>query len=142
MPKRFFYVCGGLFFLALSFELGVQRAAAQAAGQFTRGGIDPSNGYFIAVTTDRSVYVANRRNGSDLALDGVGLLPPIPGGSPVVDVARTDGRYGVLAYAILENGDVLFLQDSAGWTTAGNLSGVATSVRSMSWGQVKDRYRK
>ena len=33
MAKRFFYVCAGLFLLALSYHMGARGAAAQAEGQ-------------------------------------------------------------------------------------------------------------
>ena len=56
MAKRFFYVCAGLFLLALSYHLGAGSAVAQAPANPIVGMASPTNGSVTVVTADGTVY--------------------------------------------------------------------------------------
>lgn len=62
MAKRFFYVCAGIFLLALTYHLGARSAGAQAPGNPVVGcGVAAYGGQFgtVAVTANGDFYVLN-----------------------------------------------------------------------------------
>ena len=133
MSKKFFYVCAGIFLLALSFHLGAASALGQSGRRLLRGGAT----YACGVDDSGTIW-AVQQNG--LCPSGP-IQPPKPG--TIVDVAiyATNGCdfEGVVLY---EDGDV-YRYDSGTWTLTANVfAGGPTAAHSSTWGQVKDRYRK
>jgi hypothetical protein len=130
MARKFFYVCAGLFLLALSYQLGVRSATAQSGSLVVAGDIDRDHEGGIAAVVGRTLYCGTVRP----PLTMVNTLPPVPGTAPIVAV------YGPDPTVILGNGDVYF-GDGSGWTLQGNfLSGSPTPALRESWGQLKSRY--
>jgi hypothetical protein len=135
MAKKFFYVCAGLFLLALSYHLGARSASAQI------GGLQAGFGFpFACGVEGRTVHVMQR--------DGLGTFEtypdPLPGSSPAVGVWADDsGLSATHAYVVLANGDVYHGFYGQGWTLTGNLlSGAPTPAQAQTWGRVKSAYRK
>lgn len=56
MAKRFFYVCAGIFLLALSYHLGARSAGAQAPGNPVVATFGPNS---AVVTANGDIYVGN-----------------------------------------------------------------------------------
>jgi hypothetical protein len=126
MARKFFYVCAGLFLLALSYQLGVRSATAQPGNLISVGDIDRNHVGGIAGVVGRTLHRAG-----GMAPDA---LPPIPGTDPIV------ANYGPDPIALLANGD-WYIGDGNGWTLQGNiLSGSPTPALQESWGQLKSRY--
>jgi hypothetical protein len=57
MAKRFFYVCAGLFLLALTYHLGARSAGAQAGGTIV--GVANYGNSPMVVTSGGDVYTSN-----------------------------------------------------------------------------------
>ena len=138
MAKRFFFVCAGLFLLALTYHLGAKSAGAQGAGTIVcvNWGQN-SNPPQLAFVSDRTFYLASASSPcSPIPLGG-----PIPGSSPVVN-AGFGGSADYNALVVLDNGDVYSNDTSfSSWTLRGNLL-CATSAQRATWGQIKGQYRK
>lgn len=126
MAKKFFYVCGGIFLLTLSYHFGAARASAQIQNAVWECDMV---GYCAATVVGRTITI--------LDMDGRrGTLPPVPGSSEIVRITTTglfqDG------IAVLANGDVYFVRmGSPSWQLVGNLLSSATSARLGSWGALK-----
>src|SRR5437867_1805294 len=120
--KRFFFVCAGVFLLALSYHLGASSAAAQSQ-VISAVGFDAYARPFIAV--GHSVYELWDTN-------EILTFAPVPGTSPIVGL--TDGK------AILENGDVYQKDASGAWSLRANFFGTTPALHE-SWGDLKARYR-
>jgi hypothetical protein len=56
MAKKFFYVCAGLFLLALTYHLGAQSAIAQAPSNSVVGMDAASSTYANVITANGDVY--------------------------------------------------------------------------------------
>ena len=127
MARKFFYVCAGIFLLALAYHLGAQSARAQ--GQVLEG---PSASAFTASINRVLWYVTS---------DGTHpVTPPIPGTSPVV---ATDGGPNT-GQVVLANGDCYWKPaNGTDWVLYGNLLAGSgpTPAKQGSWGQLKAKYR-
>jgi hypothetical protein len=80
--RAFFYVCGGIFLLALSYHLGARTATAQAPGNpvvgiggWTDGG---GNMQPIAVTTNGDVYRSLNSGAAWQHISNVFSAGPVP----------------------------------------------------------------
>ncbi|MCC6650498.1 MAG: hypothetical protein IT348_05050 [Candidatus Eisenbacteria bacterium] len=62
MAKKFFYVCAGIFLLALSYHFGANTATAQGAGNSIVGGLQGNAGVAV-VTTDGDVIAVGGSTG-------------------------------------------------------------------------------
>ena len=131
--RAFFFVCAGIFLLALTYHLGAKNAGAQG-GMFE--GARCGGGTWTAAV-NRVLWV----------LDSEGLHqagPPIPGTSSVV--ATDGGWYGGTTggSAVLASGDCYYLSPGGSdWQLCGNLlGGNPTPAQSISIGQLKAKYAK
>lgn len=128
--KSFFYVCAGLFLLALGYHLGAKNATAQ--GQVIEGA---SIDAFEVGTFPRASACMGRLlswMGENGALHTTPV--PVPGSQRII---ATDPHFGTV---MLENGDWLKF-DGQSWVLMGNLAGGPTPARQESFGAVKARYR-
>jgi len=125
--KAFFYVCAGLFLLALGYHLGANNVLAQSPEQSLVGHVDSKASKF-EIVVDRVAY----RAVDGLPVQLTGSLPPIPGSSPVLAFGNDN--------ALLASGDVYDWTGSA-WRYKGNLIGGPTPAAQKSWGQVKVEHR-
>ena len=130
--KKFFYICAGLFLLALSFQMGVRVATAQ-----TGSAID--GGAFAWVTGLASGWRFSGVEGRSFhAMEPGGRRydpsEPIPGTARII--ATDPAGFSVM----LENGDV-YQYGGSGWNSVGNLLGGAISVERHTLGQLKARFR-
>jgi hypothetical protein len=140
MARKFFYVCAGMFLLALSYHLGASTATAQASGNPVVGGFQESgqtgvitaNGdelEFLSSSGEAGTWI---RAGNVFA--GTSVSPvnnPVAAAwtGPIGDGVATAG------------GDVFHGHLGGVWTYQGNaLSSVPTPTIRESWGQVKARY--
>ncbi len=131
MAKKFFYVCAGLFLLALSYHLGASSATAQggtvvegAALQLVPG---TPEGNRASACVNR-IWRWMRPGGVPQEFP-----VPVPGTSRIV---ATDAWQNVL----LENGD-WYLYSGSGWVYQGSIAGGApTPAQRATFGQVKARY--
>ena len=126
--RTFFYVCAGLFLLALSYHLGARSATAQAGGSIQVAELaDYYRGSFAAVV-DRTIYrLAGGAGGPSPSV-------PIPGTSPVIAVNGPDPE------AMLANGDC-YVWSQNEWVPVGNVLGGPTPALRESFGSMKSRYR-
>ena len=64
MAKRFFYICAGIFLLALAYHLGAQNATAQSAAvghiKEIRPANDPKGDVFYVTTDGDDIYALSR----------------------------------------------------------------------------------
>src|SRR5438132_215026 len=127
VAKRFFYVCAGIFLLAVAYHLGARSATAQGSLAECVGFDDYSGSAII----NRELWVA--LNTSPIRVEKV-LGGPVPGTARVVAC----GYKGV----VLENGEV-YRNPGGGWEDQGTFpfSGV-TAATQETWGGVKARYRQ
>lgn len=125
--KAFFFVCAGVFLLALAYHLGATSATAQATSVAEVLGVDSGSG--AAAVVGRIMYI---KGGG--TLNPMLTSPPVPGVERIVACAP----YRVL----LENGDVYsWTGNPQPWDYDGRLDlpgGVPTTQQS--WGSVKQRY--
>lgn len=130
MAKRFFFVCAGVFLLALSFHLGQVTAQAQSGLTVEGASIES----FELTAFPRATACVNRLwswMGENGALHQNSV--PVPG---TLRIVATD-PYGTV---MLENGDWLKF-DGSSWVLVGNLANGPTPARGSTWGGVKARYR-
>jgi hypothetical protein len=130
--KAFFYVCAGLFLLALSFHLGQVTAQAQSGPTVEGASIES----FELSAFPRATACVNRLWSWMGENGGLNQNPvPVPGSLRIV---ATD-PYGTV---MLENGDWLKF-DGSSWVLVGNLAGGSgpVSTSKATWGQLKARYR-
>ena len=126
--RAFFFVCAGLFLLALSYHLGARSAGAQVS--ITAAGA--ALGFNAAV--GRTVYT--------LSFGGSPVVrPPVPGTDAIVAV---DGN-GSGNTVLLANGDGYAFNPNStpgGWILQGNIfSGGPTSAQRETFGSLKVKYR-
>lgn len=129
MAKKFFYVCAGVFLLAISYHLGASNATAQAPSDPI---VAAASGYFFAESGD--VYMMSGEGplqfGNLFALAGHAPSP--------VTCAQLVGASLQVATS---TGDVLRMDTPGVWYFAGSLGPSGTSAGRSSWGALKDRYR-
>jgi hypothetical protein len=123
--RKFFYVCAGLFLLALSYHLGAAGAHAQATG-----GVE-----CVSYTEGRGIAVVNHRF-YEVALTNPPTFMDF-GPLPAAARAVACGDHGV----VLEDGTVWACLNPNVWQGFGTLplSGPVPTQQE-SWGQLKARY--
>ncbi len=140
MAKKFFYVCAGLFMLAMSYQLGAQRAAAQGSTQIL-GAIDVANVSYMTGGTLYGVHL-NAYTGIDAPPTSI----PIPhSGTLVAADCTVGGSPAVIsdAFVVYDDGSVWQFTPGSGWHTVASMTGGGpTATASATWGQVKSTYRK
>ena len=131
MARRFFYVCVGMFLLALSYHLGSTRAQAQSGGfleaaavRWTGAGI----GVRASGVIGRTFYLMLDNGAQTVASQ------PIPGAQPII-ATEPSGQVVMLA-----DGQLLEY-NGAGWNPLGNLLPGPVPALHESWGKLKARYR-
>jgi hypothetical protein len=127
--RAFFYVCAGLFLLALSYHLGARNATAQS-GVLEGAAIDAgAGGPMISAVLSRTF----------LTFYGWGppnsIPEPIPGTSPIVATSAANGTL-----VLLENGDI-YGPGSGSWELRGNILSGPTPAQRESFGAMKTLYR-
>ena len=140
MPKKFFYVCAGLFLLALSYHFGARGASAQGSMQVF-GSIDVANVSYVANGTLVGVHL-NFYTGIDAPPTSIPLPHP---GTVVAATCTVGGAPAVIsdAFVVYEDGVVWQYTPDIGWRVVTSMTGeVPTPATGATWGQVKDRYRK
>ena len=78
MARKFFYVCAGMFLLALAYHLGAGTAAAQF-GQVVSGVADTPGYGMIIVTNNGDTFIRLYNSGG--AANGYSASPPISMGN-------------------------------------------------------------
>ena len=130
--RAFFFVCAGLFLLALSYHLGARSAGAQAGGSVEGATFTTSNdGLHVSFCVNRVLYASQQTP--------AGYWYPVPA-TPVTGVP-IPGTAAVVATSptavLLANGDVY----TASYGYGGNLLGASpTPAQSISIGQLKAKY--
>ena len=127
--KKFFYVCAGLFLLALTFHLGARAARAQAAPEFFVAEVELSA---LAAFPNGDVY------GQNATLTGWQPAGNILGAEPA---GRTIVQFdGVTALA--SSGEVFWSNPpGAPWRNLGKPGMGAVNVERHTLGQLKARFR-
>ena len=131
MGKGFFYVCAGVFLLALSYHLGAKSATAQSGVLIEGASIES----FQLNSFPRATACVNRFfhwMGENGVLQT--LPTPVPGTQRIV---ATDPYETVM----LENGDWLKFDGNA-WVLVGNLAGAPTHAAQPTFGRLKAQYRR
>jgi hypothetical protein len=132
MAKRFFYVCAGLFLLALSQHLVTKTAGAQAGDEIAAVNGNSS----LAISVNGLVFLTDDYLSGHWRLIGnVGVLSSRPIG---ID---SGGDYILITTYY---GDTYRMSAAGGPATKiGNIFGsVATAATPSTWGNVKANYRK
>ena len=130
--KAFFFVCAGMFLLALGYQLGARSAGAQGGAQIDGAAIAMSQNPFT--DPPRASGVVGRtfyfwyQGGTHVA------GAPVPGTETVI---ATEPNY---EQVMLANGD-MYQSNGDSWTYLGNLLGGATATHRQTWGALKARYR-
>jgi hypothetical protein len=142
--RAFFFVCAGIFLLALSYHLGARSAGAQAPGNPVVEVKRSSNGNLISITSNGDAYesVSPSADGPWSFRSNVfsGAIPAP--GNPVVGIER-GSDVGMIS--ITSNGDVYQSSDDSGagpWAFRSNVFGSATPAQAISIGQLKAKYAK
>jgi len=127
--RAFFFVCAGIFLLALAFQLGHVTAHAQG-GTALEGACIES---FELNAFPRATVCVNRWfywMGENGTLHQLSV--PVPG---TLRIVATDPYQTVM----LESGDWLKFTGSS-WVLVGNLAGGPTPAAQTTWGQLKAKY--
>jgi len=134
--KAFFFVCAGVFLLALAYHFGALNARAQGTGQFvgvTRLG---GAGFYGWAVIDRSGQVYEERG--DQVWHPAWSVPGVP---VAIYSSPADGRQ---VFVLLENGDIYFGHSTNGpWPPVffGNILGAPTPLQRSTFGSLKAHYR-
>jgi hypothetical protein len=129
--KSFFYVCAGLFLLALGYHLGARNATAQSPGGIEAGDIS-GNENTTAVINRQLWYWHGVANPPALVTAAV-----IPGGAAVV-ACGSDGSAG---WVLLANGEEWKCSSGGSWSLVAIWPAGSTPTRQESFGALKARYR-
>jgi hypothetical protein len=123
--RAFFFVCAGIFLLALAYHLGARSAGAQGGGTVECVGAEGDNG---SAVVNHHLYVVSNNLAPSL-LD-YGEVP-----SPAKAVACGGGA------VVLEDGSV-YVYGGHGWEQQGGLLPISgpTAAQSISIGQLKAKY--
>lgn len=137
--RAFFFVCAGIFLLALAYHLGARSAGAQSGVRMV--GIDffsspPGTTGRVAIDESGQLYEENE------AARCVWTPTFQLAGTPVALTTRPDN--GCIVWVLMENGD-LYEGNKAvtgGWPPqfACNIRGGVTPAQSISIGQLKAKY--
>ena len=133
MARKFFYVCAGMFLLALSYHFGASSAGAQGSGLGLVCKLDGTDMYGTQSYCSPSGDIYQYWNGHWAKTSNVF------GGTPGARIVVSYGS-GV---ALASNGEV-FTSELKGWTpwtSLGFPAGGPVPSLHESWGQVKARYR-
>lgn len=140
MAKKFFYVCAGLFLLALSYHLGARMATAQSGGLAFFGSSSRSN-TAVAIYPNGDVYFSDPGWAGGAWTLGSNVFGGAANGRTVVQV---DGGEGSTA-AVASTGEIFHTSMGGGlgavWTNHGVPPGGATGAVPSSWGALKVRSR-
>lgn len=140
MTRKFFYICAGIFLLALAHQLGVPNARGQAGGVVVAVS-DPGLGSYVV---DASGAVFFTLYGSNLApAPHWSFRGNISSSSPIVHIegAGTSSTGQDVEHAFASNGDFFVSSDGGRtWSRHGNVFGAPTPALRESWGQLKGRY--
>ena len=131
MHRAFFFVCAGLFLLAVVYHLGARSAGAQAGttiGGLAVGGLDSRT---ITFVRDGLFY-----RSPDGRAGPYVVQTPVPSGSPVVATSGTRDASGLV---VLEDGSV-YAYELGEWQLQMNILGGSTPAQSISIGQLKAKY--
>jgi hypothetical protein len=134
--RAFFYVCAGLFLLALTYHLGARSAGAQAPA-IEGANYDGTNATGVV---GRTFHWGNGGGPGCGPFQQFQIATPIPGTSPVVATVAQIGCLGTSNRVLLENGDC-YGSDGGAWLYLGNMLGAATPAARESFGALKSRYR-
>jgi hypothetical protein len=140
--RSFFFVCAGIFLLALAYHLGVRSATAQAGGQqLSVAQIDWSAPDGDWVVTNNGTVIRVAHGGPDCAYPSLSasVVGKIPSTSRIIHFnAGCNPNLG--AYA--EDGSIYVSSDwGATWSYRGNVLTGPTPATLETWGGVKARYR-
>jgi len=130
--RKFFYVCAGVFLLALSYHLGASTVGAQGTGLGLICRLDGTDMYstesFCTPSGDVYQYLSGHWTKTSNVFGGA------PGGRQIVSYDS-----GV---ALASNGEVFVssLLGYNGWTSRGFPVGGPVPALQESWGQLKSRY--
>jgi hypothetical protein len=137
--RAFFFVCAGIFLLALSYHLGARSAGAQSGGTVEGASfIAPeqySSPYWsVSFVVDRVLYTSYQSPYTKQWQIPAVPAFTVPGTAPI---AATSGIGQGQSFVLLANGDVY----SGSGQYGGNLLGGApTPAQSISIGQLKAKY--
>jgi hypothetical protein len=130
--KAFFYVCAGIFLLALSYHLGARKATAQAVSNPVTAALGATvataNGDFYGTNMGAWTRFGNIFSSAGHTSTGPIAAMRMQGAAPV--------------QAITSDGDVYSLAPGPLWTFEGNMFSGSTPAARTSWGQLKGTYRK
>jgi len=137
MARRFFYVCAGLFLLALSYQLGASTATAQAGNPSIVGvAWRLTDGHAYAAASDGSVYATP---GYCAGWTRVGQLPA---GETPTEVL--DGDVGGSMDVMCASGNVYTVTGAIpniSLVLCSSIYGSPSPAARATWGQLKARYR-
>jgi hypothetical protein len=137
--RAFFFVCAGIFLLALAYHLGARSAGAQVST--TIQGLAVGGPDSRTITFVRNGLFYQSPNGRA----GPYVVPvPVPSGSPVVATGGQPGPYGIYGLVVLEDGSVYVYETglSSEWQLQMNIIGAPTPAQSITFGQLKTKYAK
>ena len=126
--KAFFFICAGIFLLALSYHLGAQSAAAQAGGQ-----------YRVVGWGDKMFVVSG---GTLYALWGGGGRAGWVVWSTNAPVSDSEIAYYDGGRIVTTSGDGWAYAGTAGWVNCGAVPGSPTPAQRISIGQLKAKYAR
>ena len=137
--RAFFFVCAGIFLLALSYHLGARSAGAQAAGSMEAASFSHGSSNTLSFVVNRVLYTSYQLWGSIQWKTPATSAGTVPGTAPVAATSSPDGVGGRV---LLTDGD-LWMSDGQGWIFIGNQLGAnPTPAQSISIGQLKAKYAK
>ena len=119
--RAFFFVCAGIFLLALSYHLGARSAGAQAPPYFD----------VLSCNVVRVGDAIYKFQDGDTAWLRVSDLPPVPPSNLVA--------FGCTSYAILHDGEGWLRLPGGTWVSVG-YAPAATPAQGISIGQLKAKY--
>jgi len=136
MPKKFFYICAGLFLIAMSYHLGATTAQSQSANKLVDVAWRRADGYAYAVTSAGEVWANPGYCGT---WSRVGHLP-----AGVVPASVLDGDVGGSLDIGCENGEfytVVGSYPSIQLQLCSSIFGGPTPTISSTFGTLKAKYR-
>ena len=122
--KAFFYICAGLFLLALGYHLGANTASAQSS--------------LLRTTPLATVFVGSRA--FVLSADNHGWVE-VTNQLPPVDPSTLLEFSAANNTAVTNAGEGWYNYPATGWTSLGFVPGGGTPTTQKSWGQVKVDHR-
>jgi hypothetical protein len=129
MARKFFYVCAGMFLLALSYHLGARNAAAQggSAGRLDCAGVESNNWVTVVVNRMMTVCFNGTMQPYAYPIPGTGRILACNTGCVLLDTGEVYAK---------RTGDA-----AAPWELLCTFSfDQPTTALHESWGQLKSRY--